>query len=315
MSDSTMPFVDQLIEAQVAKRSIVIAGLDPHPTLLPPDVIEEASDAPAIERACRAYRRFCFEILEAVEPEVVAVKPQIAFFELLGSAGIAVFEEVVHRARSLGLLVIGDLKRGDIGSTAEAYASAWLGGGTFSEQPLKRIELDALTINPYLGSDGIRPFLARAQERAHGLFILVRTSNPSSAELQELECDREGTLLYQRVGDLVAEWGRESLGAHGYSSVGAVVGATFPKSLSALRSRLPSVPFLLPGYGAQGGGIAAVEAGLDDRGLGAWVSASRSIAFAYRSAPVGTDWRTAAREAARAMRKELWRVRERRRRG
>lgn len=316
MADAVAPFADRLIEAQERKRSLVIAGLDPHPSLLPPSLVTaalESSSSPR-EGACRAFREFCFQVLEAVEAEVVAVKPQIAFFELLGGPGITVFEEVAQRARELGLLVIGDLKRGDIGSTADAYARAWLGGAELDGHALPAPSLDALTVNPYLGSDGIRPFVDRAAATGSGLFVLVRTSNPSSAELQELECGPRGERLFERVGDLVESWGRDLVGESGFSSVGAVVGATFPASLAALRERLPAVPFLLPGYGTQGGGPDGVAAGLDDRGQGAWVNASRSILFAYRQSPQEVDWRDASRRAARAMREELWEIRARRKR-
>ncbi|MEQ8768060.1 MAG: orotidine-5'-phosphate decarboxylase [Planctomycetota bacterium] len=307
-SDAT--FIERLIEAQGQKESLVIVGLDPHLDLLPPDLVARAREETdsALAAAISACRTFCLEVLEAVAGACVAVKPQIAFFEQLGSGGIAVFEEVVARAQSMGLAVIGDVKRGDIGSTAAAYARAWLGGTMLGNDPLPGPRLDALTVNPYLGSDGIRPFVERAAAGGQGLFVLVRTSNPSSGELQDLVCGEDGEALFERVGRLVSEWGRDLIGPSGLSDVGAVVGATYPESMATLRRALPTVPFLVPGFGAQGGGSESIAAALNPDGRGAWVNASRSILFAYRDRP-GVDWRDAAKISAESMREELWRIR------
>jgi len=201
--------------------------------------------------------------------------------------------------------VIADVKRSDIGSTAAAYAQAWLCGSTFHGRPIPPAPVDALTVNPYLGSDGVRPFVEAGASAGRAVFILVRTSNPSSREIQELECS-PGQPLYRWVGSLVADWGADLVGAEGFSSVGAVVGATQPEALEQLRAQMPRVPFLVPGYGAQGGSLEAIRRALDGRGRGAWVSASRSILFAYRTdRHRGRSWQESAAFEARAMRDAL----------
>jgi orotidine-5'-phosphate decarboxylase len=270
-----------------------VVGLDPRWELLP-EALRADGDPPT------AFRRFGAEIIEAVADLAAAIKPQVAFFEQYGWRGMEAFESVCRLARQRGLLVIGDLKRGDIGSTAEAYAEGWLGGDC----------LDAITVNPYLGTDALEPFVRTARDRGRGLFVLVRTSNPSACDLQDLPvADGSGTRpLYRVVGDLVRRWGEGDLGECGYSFVGAVVGATYPDEAAELRAALPGVPFLVPGYGAQGGSAADVVPALDGRGLGAVVNSSRDIIFAYRREPYEREFgeqrfdeaARAAAEAARA---------------
>jgi len=268
-----------------------VVGLDPRWDQLPPSLQREP--------APQAFERFCWGIIEAVRKVAVAVKPQSAFFERYGSAGVAAFERVCRVAREAGLIVIGDVKRGDIGSTAEAYAEGLLG----AESPV-----DAITVNPYLGFDAVEPFIEVAARNGKGVFVLVRTSNPSARDVQDLESG--GEPLYLHVGRLVREWGREYVGDRGYSHVGAVVGATYPEEAGRLRAELPGVPFLVPGYGAQGAGAADVAPAFDAEGLGAVVNSSRGIIFAYQqeryaARPGPADLVGAARAAAEDMRREI----------
>lgn len=228
-----------------------------------------------------------------------AVKFQAAFYEAHGPEGMAALHRNAAEARRRGLFVIIDGKRNDIGSTAEAYAAAYL-GRTDGERSW---EADALTINPYLGSDGIAPFTKVADAEGRGLFVLVRTSNPSSGEFQELIC--EGRPLYRHVADRLAAWAEPLRGESGYSLLGAVVGATYPEQVAELRAALPGVLFLIPGYGAQGGSAKDVAAGCDPDGLGVLVNSSRGIIFAYEKPDLldraGDDWRGAVALAARDM--------------
>lgn len=288
-------FADRLLSAVESRRSHVVVGLDPDYDLLPPSIRLAPGEAPPEDLEGRAERFGVFlrGVLDAVAGIVVAVKPQLAYFEALGSHGYRLYEEIVRDAQERDLLVIADAKRGDIGSTAEAYARAHLDVAG----------ADALTVNPWFGSDGMEPFLRRAREQGRGLFVLVKTSNPGSAEVQDLEL-AGGGLVYERVAQLVAAWGADACGARGYSAVGAVVGGTHPAQAASLRSRHPGILFLVPGYGAQGATAADIAGAFDAEGTGAVVSSSRGILYAYRAA--GGDWRAAARDAAEEMRRALW---------
>jgi orotidine-5'-phosphate decarboxylase len=222
-----------------------------------------------------AYLRFCQGVIDVVAPLAAAVKPQAAFFEQLGLPGMAALAGTIAYARERGLLVILDGKRNDIGSTARAYAEAYVGGEVSSPWGA-----DAVTVNPYLGDDSLRPFVEVAQERGGGVFVLVRTSNPGGAMLQELQAgDRR---LYEHVAAYVELLASETRGNSGYGAVGAVVGATHPEQLARLRETMPHSWFLVPGYGAQGGSARDVAAAFDTEGLGAVVNSSRAIIFAYR---------------------------------
>ena len=292
-------FADRLIAACKEKDSIVCVGIDPRPGLLPP---LRQSLSPAEQ-----FVAFAKDVIDAVKDVAVAVKPQSAFFEALGSEGSRAYWEVVELARKNDLLVIADVKRSDIGSTAEAYAHAYLGGS-----PLWNPSVDAVTVNPYLGSDGIVPFIDAAEAQGGGVFVLVKTSNPSSGELQDLVA--EGRPIYEHVGRWLADHADDLLGESGYSSLGAVVGATYPEQLERLRELMPRNLFLIPGYGAQGGGAADVKPGLNADGRGAIVNASRSVIFAYRDEKWAAqhdeaDWTDAVRDAARKMRDQLNEVR------
>lgn len=260
-------FADRLAAAMRQKASCVCVGLDPRLALLPP--------TKATEPLARV-EEFCCALCDATAPYAVAVKPQSAYFEALAPEGLACLWRVIRYARSRGLLVVLDAKRNDIGSTAEAYAQACLGlfGG---DEPLA----DAVTVNAYLGADGVQPFVDAAARHGTGLFVLVKTSNPSSGDLQDLTLE-SGLSVYQHMADLVAYWGHDLIGECGYSSVGAVVGATYPEQLSELRGRVPTVPFLVPGYGHQGGTATDVAHGFDAHGLGALVNSARGIIYAYK---------------------------------
>lgn len=289
-------FADRLFKAVEEKRSHVVVGLDPDYCLLPPAVRDKhealAYDDETQTRVA-ACREFLFRLLTELRSEAVAVKPQLAFYEALGSEGYRLYEEVVEAAHSLGYLVIADAKRGDIGSSAEAYAAAHLDAAG----------ADAVTVNPWFGSDGLEPFLSRAREGGKGVFVLVKTSNPGSADLQE-QALASGRRVYERVADLLRGWTEGTVGESGYANVGAVVGATYPAQAAELRSALPGVPFLVPGYGAQGATAADVAGAFDAAGSGAVVNSSRAILYAYRFR--SGHWAEAARAEAAAMRAALW---------
>jgi orotidine-5'-phosphate decarboxylase len=290
-------FGDRLLEAIESKRSHVVVGLDPEYGSLPPEIVasyppEDYDDEAEMKAAC--YRAFLSTLLPALASEVCAVKIQIAYFEALGAPGYISYEQTVGFAQSLGLLVIADVKRGDIGSTAEAYAKAHLDVAG----------ADAVTVNPYFGTDGLEPFFKRCREQGKGAYVLVKTSNPTSSEIQD-QLLQSGRPVYDHVADLVAEWGRSAVGDRGYSSIGAVVGGTHPEQGASLRKRLAGVPFLIPGYGAQGATAADIAAMFDADGTGAVVNSARAILYAYKKAP-SKYWVDAARDEAAAMKAALW---------
>ncbi len=292
-------FADRLLEAVESKRSHVVVGFDPALEWLPPELVASRSreDYHCVEEWQAAlYRDFLQRLAEALVLDAVAVKIQIAYFEALGSAGYELYEEMVAFCQKLGFLVIADVKRGDIGSTAEAYATAHL----------DKTGADAITVNPYFGTDGMEPFLKRAREGGKGVFVLVKTSNPSSAEIQDVVL-QGGEPLHARVAALVRQWGAGTLGRYGYSSVGAVVGGTHPQQGAWLRTSLPNVPFLVPGYGTQGAKAEDIAAMFDQAGSGAVVNSARAILYAYRSRP-GCSWLDAAVAEAREMRMALWKA-------
>lgn len=285
--------MDRLIEAIEATQNPSVVGLDPTPALVPDSVVasfteeikaevEDRAEVPAARLAV-AYFEFNRAIIDAVADIVPAVKPQIAMYEALGPAGVDAYTMTCEYASQQGLYVLGDVKRGDIGSTAGWYAHHLTGvdADLQADEPHDPWHEDAVTINPYLGSDGIVPFLQAAQDSDKDVFALVRTSNPSSSELQELEL-AQGGRLYEHVADLVEQWGESSRGRFGYSRIGAVVGATHPQEGKELRRRMPHTFFLVPGYGAQGGTAADVAGMFDDNGSGAIVNSSRGIIGAWK---------------------------------
>ncbi len=286
-----MTFGDRVAEAVERKRSQILVGLDPRPELFP---VELRGEPPA-----EASARFCRGIVDAVAPYVVGVKPQLAFFEALGPPGLEAFEEVCTYARSAGLVVLADGKRGDIGSTARAYAAAYLEPKDEGGEPIA----DALTVNPYLGRDSVEPYLAACRRHGRGIFCVVRTSNAGGGEIQELVLS-DGRTLWQHVAALVAEWGADVVGDRGLSSVGAVIGATHPRAIAEARRLLPQAVLLLPGIGAQGATPADVARAFTSGPASALVAAARSIIYAYRQGE--EDWRSAASAEAARLRSEVW---------
>jgi orotidine-5'-phosphate decarboxylase len=289
-------FADRLGQAVERKRSQLVVGLDPRLDLLPMELRGEG----VLGRAAgaSAVARFCKGIVDAVGPYVVAVKPQSAFFEALGSDGIRALEEVCDYARSSGLLVVLDAKRGDIGSTARAYASAFL-------EPRNGVGpiADAMTVSAYLGHDSVEPFLAACRRHGSGVFLLVRTSNAGAADVQDLILS-DGRPLWQYLAALVHEWGQPLVGERGLSSVGAVVGATYPRAVSEARRLMPQSPMLLPGIGAQGATPADVARAFTSGPASALVTASRSVIFAFRE--TDEDWRVAAANEAEKLAAQVW---------
>lgn len=280
---TTASWADRLTAAMQTKRSAVVVGIDPSIDQLPAGIRDAAAAAHGATNRGAALALYDFGrlLVDAAAEAAVAVKPQSAFFELYGSAGVAAYWDVVQYARSKGLLVIADVKRGDIGSTANAYALAYLGSPEPMAQWLDPAQqVDCITVNAYTGSEGIAPYLA-ALPRGKGILILVKTSNPSSGETADAPLAAGGTYA-DRMAGLVETWGQPHLGVCGYSSVGAVVGAPYPADLVRLRSLMPHAIILVPGYGAQGGGPADVVGAFHPGGLGAVVSASRSVMYAYQ---------------------------------
>jgi len=300
-------FADKLIEKVLQCKNHSVIGLDPRAEYIPEHILqEEASEIKSegfenerAELMARAFLRFNKEIIDNTYDIVPAVKPQIAFYEQYGIAGFRCFLETCEYARSKGMLVIGDVKRGDIGSTAEAYSDFYLGDNDYSAAT------DCITVNPYLGTDSLEPFLKNCHKNGKGVFILVKTSNKSSVEIQDLVSN--GKKICQYVADLVSELSRGSEGKYGYSSIGAVVGATFSRDAAELRERMKRNYFLVPGYGAQGGTAEDAAACFNNDGLGALVNSSRGIIAAYKSPQyssrfTGKQFGLAAREAAIEMR-------------
>lgn len=293
---------DPLINRIKSKNNPTVAGLDPLYEKLPEFIKAEAKKELGDGPESRAEAIFSFNkgLIDALCDVVPAVKPQCAYYELCGWPGMRALARTIDYAREKGLYVITDGKRNDIGSTMEAYANAHLG------QPADTaFSADALTVNGYLGTDGIDPLIKVCEKTDKGFFVLVKTSNPSSGELQDRLLD-DGTPIYEYMGSLCESWGEKLPGNHGYSGVGAVVGATYPGQLEALRKKLPHTFFLVPGYGAQGGGAADVAGGFDKEGLGAVVNASRSIMYAYKKEVCDErDYAAAARREALRMRDEI----------
>ncbi|MDX6542112.1 MAG: orotidine-5-phosphate decarboxylase [Gaiellales bacterium] len=279
-------FRERLERLAAERRSVLCVGLDPRPELLPREVFRGVRDGPAGE--ARALERFCAGIVEAVAEHAVAVKPQLAFFEAAGRHGLGVLERISELARERGLLVIADGKRGDIGSTAEAYAKAYLAARRDSA-PLA----DALTVNPYLGADSLQPFADACAASGGLMFVLVRTSNPGGGDLQDLEL-ADGSRVWEHAARLVASFAPVA---------GAVVGATHPGAVARARELMPDATFLLPGIGAQGGEIASLGAAFAPGPAGGLVSASRSVLYAARADGV---WQSAAAAEAARLRAATW---------
>jgi orotidine-5'-phosphate decarboxylase len=290
-----MHFADRLAAAVRARGNAVCVGLDPRWESLPRE-LRRRHETMSLASIAAAYEEFCGRVLDLVAPLVPVVKPQSAFFEACGPAGMEALRKLLARARRLGLLTVLDAKRNDIASTAAAYADAAFAGSVFEGQTFPVWEADALTVNPYLGRDAIEPFLTSARKASAGVFVLVRTSNPGAGLFQDLEC--AGKPVYQHVAEAVAGWARENLGACGLGDVGAVVGATYPAELATLRRLCPEVIFLVPGFGAQGGKADDVRAAFRPDDLGAIVNSSRGVLFSFQ--PDDHDWEAKIETAARA---------------
>ena len=288
-------------------RNPTVAGLDTRVEYLPEAFIREVlpGGVQSFEDAANAVYAYNVRLIDALCDIVPAVKVQAAYYEMIGPAGMAAYEKTVRYAHEKGLLVMADVKRNDIGATAACYADAYLGKTPLpgaKEAPVA-FGADFATVNPYLGVDGIKPFTDVCKENGTGIFVLVKTSNPSSGQLQDRRFE-DGRTLYEAVADLVEEWGEETRSADGYSSVGAVVGATYPQQGTALRARMPHSFFLVPGYGAQGATGADIAGCFDSHGGGAIVNASRSILCAWKKRE-GVPFDVAAREEAIRMREDL----------
>ncbi len=297
-----LAFADRLHAAVLRRGNPVLVGLDPRVESLPEGLLAPSADKDWAKIAA-AYGQFCRGVIDTVAPLVPAVKPQAAFFEQLGPAGMSVLSEVIHYAHEKGLLVILDGKRNDIGTSAAAYAEGMLGSG--GQSPWGA---DALTVSPYLGDDSLKPFVDVAVQRAAGVFVLVKTSNPGGKMFQDLVADRRP--LYRHVAAYVESTAAKTVSACGYGAVGAVVGATYPAQLAELRAQMLHTWFLVPGFGSQGGTARDVAAAFDVRGCGAIVNNSRSIIFAHSVKPYAerfgsANWQQAVEAATRDMIEQL----------
>lgn len=275
-----MNAIDRLINKIKETNNPTVIGLDPRYELLPKCVLEKYPDT--LEGVSQAIVEYNKALIDETYDVIPAVKPQIAFYEMFGIPGIKAFEETCKYAKQKEMLVIADIKRGDIGSTAQGYSNAYLGKTKIGEKEESIFDVDFVTVNPYMGTDCVKPFIEDCKKYDKGIFILVKTSNPSSGELQDVKLEN-GEEVYVKVAKLVEEWGKELRGEYGYSSIAAVVGATYPKQLKEIREIAPHTYFLIPGYGAQGGKAEDIALGFDKNGLGGIVNASRSLMCAYKS--------------------------------
>ncbi len=298
---------DRLIKGIREKQNPTVAGLDPKLDFIPDYIKEQAYAAhgKTLEGAAAALLTFNKGLIDALCDIVPAVKPQAAYYEMYGWQGVRTLCETIAYAKEKGLFVITDGKRNDIGTTMEAYAKAHIGTTDVEGEKFDAFGSDALTVNAYLGSDGVKPLLEICKSQDKGIFVLVKTSNPSSGELQDRLLDDNAT-VYRTMGNMCENWGSEVMGENGYSSVGAVVGATYPAQLGELRKALPHTFFLVPGYGAQGGGAKDVAPAFDENGLGAIINSSRGIMCAWKKEGCDpTEYAAAARREAIRMRDEI----------
>lgn len=273
--------INTLVDKIKTLKAPVVVGLDPMLSYIPQQILHKAYHelGETLEGACEAVWQYNKGIIDATCDLIPAVKPQIAMYEQFGIEGLKVFQKTVDYCKEKGLVIIGDVKRGDIGSTSAAYAVGHLGKVTVGSKSFSTFNEDFATVNPYLGTDGIKPFVDVCKTENKGLFILVKTSNPSSGEFQDQLID--GKPLYEMVGEKVAEWGADHMGRE-YSYIGAVVGATYPEQAKILRKVMPRTYFLVPGYGAQGGKADDLVHSFNEDGLGAIVNSSRGIIAAYK---------------------------------
>lgn len=291
-------FAEKLAARVLSLKTPVLMGLDPRADLIPDDCFKDGrGDAEAI---AKGFARFGIRLLEALADRVAAVKPQIAFYEALGLPGLKAYVETLQRARELGIPTIADIKRGDIGSTAEAYACAHLKGAKGESAPF---EADAVTLNAWLGEDSLKPFFERCVKYEKGVYLLLHTSNPGSTDIQEWE-GQSGVKVYQHLADLMARWQETYTPEGAWSSIGAVVGATWPRQLVELRDHLPRTPFLVPGYGSQGGKGEDLSFLYERPKVPHLINASRSLTYAYRNEE-GLSLEEGALKACEAMRRDI----------
>ena len=296
-----MSLANRLKNRIVELKSPIVVGLDPNLEKFPKAFLENfLKDGLLTEIAVGdcilSYNK---HIIDAIKDLVPAVKPQIAFYEQYGIEGLKAYKATCDYARENGLIVIGDVKRGDIGSTSRAYSNAYLGQTKYCEDPKPAFYSDYVTVNPYLGEDCLNEFISDIKTFDKGMFVLVKTSNPSSAQLQDLICT-DGKTIYEKTAELVNEISAKVVDASTYSPIGAVVGATYPSEMKMLREKMPNIYFLVPGYGAQGGGAKDVVDAFNKDGLGAIVNSSRGILYAYEKSTLSFE--QAAREATIEMR-------------
>lgn len=298
---------DRLIENIIEKQNPTVAGLDPKLDYVPASVRGAcfAQYGKTLEGAAAALLAFNKAIIDQICDIVPAIKPQAAYYEMYGWQGVRALAETIAYAQQKGMFVMTDGKRNDIGTTMEAYATAHLGTTDVAGEAIDAFGADALTVNGYLGTDGIQPLVKICQEKDKGIFVLVKTSNPSSGELQDLKLTN-GASVYEQMGRMCEQWGEALPGKYGYSGVGAVVGATYPEQLKEMREKAPHTFFLVPGYGAQGGGAQDAKNAFDKNGLGAIINSSRGIMCAWKKQGLTEDdFAAAARSEALRMKADI----------
>jgi len=297
--------IDVLIEKIKETGNPTVIGVDTRYELVPECVRNKYSKD--INGMCQAMLEYSKALIDATYDIIPAVKLQSAYFEMYGVEGIKLYKEMIDYCKSKGMVVMADVKRGDIGSTSAGYSKAYLGKNIINEKEEGIFDVDFATVNPYMGTDCVKPFVDDCQKYNKGIFVLVKTSNKSSGELQDLKTE-DGEEIYKKVAKLVNKWGEELIGEYGYSAVSSVVGATYPKQLKELRELMPHSYFLIPGYGAQGGKAEDIALGFDENGLGGIVNATRSLMCAYKS----DLWKDKYREEeyAQATRAEAIRMRD-----
>ncbi len=298
---------DRLIEGIVKMQNPTVAGFDPKLDYVPASIKESCLEkyGKTLEGAAAALLEFNKAIIDKIYDIVPAIKPQAAYYEMYGWQGVKALCETIAYAKSKGMFVITDGKRNDIGTTMEAYATAHLGTTDVAGEEIDAFGADALTVNGYLGTDGIKPLAEICDKKDKGIFVLVKTSNPSSGELQDMKLEN-GSTVYAQMGSMCENWGESLMGKYGYSGVGAVVGATYPDQLAEMRAKAPHTFFLVPGYGAQGGGAQDAKNAFDKRGLGAIINSSRGIMCAWKKQGLTEDdFAEAARAEALRMKEDI----------
>ena len=297
--------MDRLIDKIKENNNPTVIGLDPKYDMIPDCIKNKYDDS--LEGVSKSILEFNKRLIDAVYDIIPAIKINIAFYEMYGLKGMETFEKTCKYAKEKNMIVMADIKRGDIGTTAKAYSNAFLGRTTIGTREEAIYDVDFVTLSPYMGTDSIKPFVEDCIKYNKGAFVIVKTSNPSSGELQDLKLE-SGEEVYTKVAKLVEDWGKDLVGEHGYSSISAVVGATYPKQLEDLRKVAPKTFFLIPGYGAQGGKAEDIALGFDKNGIGGIVNSSRGLMCAYKS----DKWKDSFKEEEfdKATRQEAIRMRD-----